>query len=412
MGKVDNQQFRPTQAVINLAAVQKNLKLAADISGAPVMAIVKANAYGLGIEEVAKTIHNMQECEFFGIAFTEEGVVLRDILTKLGCEKKILNLEGFFSTSGMEQHIKHNIDTTIHHPEQIEMLKKHNIANQATAEQPLRVWFKCNSGMNRLGLNRQQTLDAYDWISKQANIKLVGMMTHFSSANRGEPTVSMLQMAHFHETLKTIWPILKDKVMGSGDEMPLISICNSPGIMAGFAQEPFSNIPELDALDPQPKFISRPGLMLYGCSPMDDDTAEDLDIAPVMTLKTKLMSVRELTAGESVGYEDRTWIASNSCLMGVAPIGYADGYPFVHPDKITQLPLLVKGKRCSLGGRVSMDMLCIDLSNCPDAKVGDEVELWGDNLPANKIAEIAGGPPQRLLAALTKRVPRIYKKQS
>lgn len=402
----NNQLYRPTQAIINLAAIKKNLALAADKSGDGVMAIVKANAYGFGIREVVTAIYQIKECLSFGVAFTEEALELRELLNQLDSKKRILTLEGFFSSNDLEIHLQHKIDATIHHPEQMEILKQTKIKSSNDSANSLGVWLKCNSGMNRLGLSRQQAIDASAWVSEQPHIKLLGIMTHFSSANRGEPTVSMKQMAHFRDTLEPIWAHLKATT--KADELPKISICNSPGIIAGFAQNPFAHVTTNNDLDPQPQLISRPGLILYGGSPMDEQNAQELGITAGMTLKSRLMSVRQLTKGESVGYEDRTWTASSSCLMGVVPIGYADGYPFIRPDKITQLPILVNGRKCFLGGRVSMDMLCVDLSNCPDAKVGDEVELWGDKLPVNEVAATAGGPPQRLLSALTKRVPRIY----
>lgn len=406
MGQNTTQIYRPTQAVINLAAVKKNLKLAAELSGNKVMAVVKADAYGFGIHKTVKAIHQMKECHSLAVAFAEEALELRELLNQLNDNKQILTLEGFFSPRDLDAHIRHKIDAAIHHPEQIEMLK----GLVADKENRLGVWLKCNSDMNRLGLSRQQALDAYTWISKQPHIKLLGIMTHFSSANRPDPTVSLEQIAHFHETLKPIWSHLKETTKDA--DLPMLSLSNSPGIISKFSFASVNNNKKdeekIAPLSPQPHLISRPGLMLYGGSPMDKDSAKELGITAAMTLKSRLMSVRQLKKGDSVGYEEGTWVASNTCLMGIVPIGYADGYPFIPMERITKLPLLINGRKCFLGGRVSMDMLCVDLSNCPDAQVGDEVELWGDNLPVNDIAAIAGGPPQRLFAALTKRVPRVY----
>ncbi|MCH9664505.1 MAG: alanine racemase [Gammaproteobacteria bacterium] len=404
------QGYRPTQAVISLAAIKSNLALAAKISGSKVMAVVKADAYGMRVHQVIPAIHKMEECKSFAVAFAEEAVELRELLEQLGNKKDVIALEGFFSEADLELHRKHNLVAVIHDQEQIEMLKQ----EKSGGGEPLSIWLKCSSGMNRLGLSPQEALAAFIWVQEQPHINLLGIMTHFAAANREDRSVSLEQIRHFRETLEPIWNRLAGDTnsAGTGNNLPMLSLCNSPGIVAGFSQDPFALVtPQATSLgadmNPQPEFISRPGLMLYGGSPMDVDSAEDVGIKPVMELKSKLMAVRHLEKGDAVGYEG-AWQAPAPGLMGVVPIGYADGYPFVETSKISQIPLLVNGRKCFLGGRVSMDMLCVDLHNCPDAKVGDEVELWGNKLPIHEIANVIGCPVQRLFSALTKRVPRIH----
>lgn len=395
--------MRPTQAIIDVESIKHNIKLAANLSGGKVMTIVKADAYGFGLQRLIEDIHNLYECASFGVAFGDEGAALREKLNFLASKKDVITLEGFFNPQDLEQHFKYDLTPTIHHVQQMEMLK------ECKPDKQLKVWLKYNSGMNRLGLNANELGDAYKWIAEQDPniIKLEGIMTHFSSANLSDNTVSLAQIADFSRALEPISKLI-DIVDIETSLAPKISLCNSPGIVSGFGQAPFSdsNLP-IKSWALNAEYISRPGLMLYGASPMDDMDTNEIKIKTSMRLTTHLIAVRHLKQGDEVGYE-RGWCAGKDCLMGVAPIGYADGYPFVETKRVALVPVMVKGQRCSLGGRVSMDMLCLDLSNCPDAKVGDEVELWGDNISANEVAQLITCPVQKIFASLTKRVPRIY----
>ena len=372
-----------------------NIKLATTLSGDKVMAVVKADAYGLGIAGIVKSIYDLDECRYFAVAFSTEGEYLRKHLTALGSLKDIITLEGFFNPEDLDLHLQYKLIPTIHSPEQIEMLKKHKITK------PLGVWIKYNSAMNRLGLNAKQLKTACEWLAGRKDIRIEGIMTHFASANRTELQTTIKQVEDFSAGLCAI-----EDIIVKMPRLPLLSLCNSPGIMAGFGSDPFAQL-QVKPWMLKANYVSRPGLMLYGASPMDEKSAQELGIKTVACLTTELIAVRRLLKGDAVGYEEG-WRAPRDCLMGVAPIGYADGYPFVEPSRVTKMPVIVKGKRCYLGGRVSMDMLCLDLDGCPDAKVGDKVELWGDNLSSNEVAQITVCPPQRLYSSITSRVPRVY----
>ena len=403
--------MRPTQALISSDALKHNIKLAVAMCGDSVIAVVKSNGYGFGLDWMAQFMHNMKEISMFAVAFSDEGVKLRQQLTALSCSKDIITLEGFFSADDLRQHKEHKLIPAIHHIEQLRMLQKEQASDYAS---PMPVWLKHTSGMNRLGLDQAQLMEAHDWLRQASNFELMGIMTHFASANREDTEVTRMQVRSFHEALVPLW----EKTQANPKlKFPLVSLCNSAGIVSGFATDPFNKANKTNktnkpatltpTLDVREKLISRPGLMLYGASPVDHLTTKDIGIKPAMQFKSRLMAVRQLKKGDAVGYEG-AWTASADCAMGVVPVGYADGYPFVAPSRLGRVPVLVKDRKCFLGGRVSMDLLCLDLTNCPDAVVGDEVELWGENLSVNEVAAAVQCPDQRMFSAITNRVPRIY----
>ena len=393
---------RPTKALIDLSALKHNLIRAASLSRGKIIAVIKSNAYGHSMPQVASCFDELAEVDSFAVAFSDEGIALREHLQKIGRHKNIITLEGFSDVVDLQSHLQHNLIATIHHTEQLKILGKEQL------NKPLGIWLKHNSGMNRLGLSSTELLAAYQQISANPHLHLWGIMTHLAAANRANTEEAQEQVRVFHHAVTTIQQSIQQSTQQQGgvhrsgvhkggahrsgaDNKPLpLSICNSAALC---------NLP---AAHGTANDYERPGIMLYGASPLDNTSAQELDLRAGMQLKSKLISVRQLKAGDLVGYEG-VWRCPADCLMGVAPIGYADGYP--RRSAATPVPVLVNGHRCFLSGRVSMDMICLDLKNCPNAQVGDEVELWGANLPANEVADAFDTIVNRLFTGLTSRVP-------
>ncbi len=367
---------RPTKALIDLSALKHNLIKAASLSRGKIIAVIKSNAYGHSMPQVASCFDELAEVDSFAVAFSDEGIALREHLQNIGSQKNIITLEGFSDVVDLQSHLQHNLIATIHHTEQLKILGKEQL------NKPLGIWLKHNSGMNRLGLSSTELLAAYQQVSANPHLHLCGIMTHLAAANRANTEEAQEQVRVFHHALTSIQ-------QSTQQQIPL-SICNSAALC---------NLP---AAHGTANDYERPGIMLYGASPLDNTSAQELDLRAGMQLKSKLISVRQLKAGDLVGYEG-VWRCPADCLMGVAPIGYADGYP--RRSAATPVPVLVNGHRCFLSGRVSMDMICLDLKNCPNAQVGDEVELWGANLPANEVADAFDTIVNRLFTGLTSRVP-------
>lgn len=380
--------LRPTQAIVDLSALQHNLKTASKLSGGKTIAVIKSNAYGHGILRAASCLAFLEQTHSFAVAFADEGAILRQHLYKIGSSKEITALQGFYSPDNLQLYLEHDLIATIHHKEQINILAKHKLHKFS---RPLKVWFKHNSGMNRLGLSANELINAYRKTIANPYVHIFGIMTHLATANREDISDSEEQLQRLY---KAIEPIQKQRA--ALNQQPLsISISNSAALCN----------PALSKMIALKENYSRPGIMLYGASPLDGTTAKEIGLRPVMKLKSKLISVRQLKSGDSVGYEG-LWRASHDCVMGVVPIGYGDGYPYrSQPCKV---PVLVKGEKCFLSGRTSMDMLCIDLSGCTDPKPGDEVELWGDNLPTNEVAAAFDTVVNRLTSSLTPRIPLKY----
>lgn len=355
---------RATRAVINLSALQHNLDVAR--RAAPhsrQMAIIKANAYGHGLLPVARALH---AADAFGVATVDEAVSLREG----GVPQPIVLLEGFSSAEELHLIRAYNLQSVVHEPTQIKLLERHT-------GKPVTVWLKLDTGMRRLGFDPAQCsgimhrLIACDEIEQP-----IKLMTHLACADDRNSDVTLQQLRSFDAATVTC-PELQQ------------SIANSAGIL-GWPQAHRDWV--------------RPGIMLYGASPFIDTLGEEHGLQAVMRLESHLISVKTLKKGESVGY-GASWTAPREIPLGVVAIGYGDGYPR-HAKSGT--PVLVNQRRASLIGRVSMDMITLDLSNCPEAKVGDPVELWGDGLPVETVAGHADTIAYALLCGVTRRVRYSY----
>ena len=325
---------RPARVVINLSALHHNLaQVRALAPHSKVMAIVKADAYGHGITRVASTLG---AADAFGVACLEEARELRDA----GITHPVVLLEGPYSSAEMSEISALNLDIVVHDESQVSILENTEIAV------PVAVWLKIDSGMHRLGFLPDlagpvwQRLQDCDSVAD--NIRL---MTHLANASQRNDAMTMAQLECFQSV--------------TGDFSAEKSIANSAGVIA----YPTSHVDWI-----------RPGLMLYGVSPMNDSTSREENLLPVMTLESKLIAIKPVRANEPVGY-GATWRCPEDMLVGVVAAGYGDGYPRHAPSGT---PVIVNGRKVALIGRASMDMLTVDLRTQPDASVGDPVVLWGE----------------------------------
>ena len=354
---------RPARVVIDLAALQHNLSRIRSLAPASkVMAIVKADAYGHGIKRVARSLPTV---DAFGVACLEEAEELRMV----GITLPILLLEGPYSAAELVRIQVLNLDIAIHHEYQLQMLEYANLSA------PVSVWLKIDSGMHRLGFNPADVTTVWQRLKQCKNVAAQPrLMTHFAAANERDNPMTTEQLRIFNNATAGI-PAER-------------SLANSAAILAWPATH-------ADWV--------RPGLLLYGVSPMQNDTAAELGLQPVMSLVSELISVKLLRRGEPVGY-GASWRCPVAMPVGIVAAGYADGFPR-HAGSGTTI--IVNGQRASIIGNTSMDMLAVDLRGINNARVGDPVELWGAQLPIADIAQHAGTIPYELLCGVHKRLEFI-----
>lgn len=355
--------------VLSLDALKHNLaQVRAHAPQAKVMAVIKANAYGHGLVRVA---HTLESVDAFAVARVAEGIQLR----KAGIKKRIAVLGGFSCAEELDALLDYQLDVVVHSHEQLGYLK------QRTESSQLAVWLKLDTGMNRLGFKSTEFAEVYQCLRQCTIVKQpINIMTHLANADDSNDDSASEQIALFKQTTA--------KIQETGVEY---SIANSAGLLA------------------HPQALShwvRPGIMLYGISPFASSTGEQLGLKPVMSLRSRLIVVKPLAAGEKVGYAG-TWQCQKDTLLGVVAVGYGDGYPR-HAREGT--PVLINGQRVPLCGRVSMDMITVDLASLPNAQVGDVVTLWGEGLPVEEIALCADTIPYTLVCAVTQRVHFIEAK--
>ena len=350
--------MRPLVARISAGALRHNLAVARAAAGrARLWAVVKANAYGHGLLETADAL---RAADGFAVLCLDEAMHLR----AAGFPHPILLLEGVFAPGEWPEAARLGLYCVIHHADQLASLAA------ARLPAPVAVYLKVNTGMNRLGLRPAECAPALERLRGCANAGPVTLMTHFASADED---------AGVSEQFDGL------RALAAGRGLPC-SAANSAALLR------------------HPETLgdwARPGLMLFGASPLAGATAADLGLRPAMTLATELISVYEVAAGERIGYGG-TFTAPSRMRIGVAACGYADGYPRHAPSGT---PALVDGRQASLVGRVSMDMLALDVSGVPGARRGSPVVLWGAGLPVEEVASHAGTIAYELLCARAGRVP-------
>jgi alanine racemase len=356
---------RPIEALIHPDALAGNLARARQGTGAArVFAVVKADAYGHGIERVFEPLRG---ADGFALLDLDEAERIR----RLGWRGPVLLLEGCFEPRDLETCSRLNLWHTVHHEDQIHWLAAHK------THQPHRVFLKLNSGMNRLGFRPQAFRAAWARLTALPQVDEISLMTHFADAD-GAAGVAR-QLAVFEEA-----------TAGLGGER---SLANSAAVLR------HAHAAAADWV--------RPGIMVYGSAP--DYPAHDIahwNLRPAMTLQSRIIAVQDLDAGDGVGYGSG-FVAERPMRIGIVACGYADGYPRVAP---TGTPVLVDGVRTRSVGRVSMDMLAVDLTPTPSAQLGAPVTLWGAGphdavLPIDEVARAAGTVGYELMCALAPRVP-------
>ncbi|TRX73991.1 alanine racemase [Pseudomonas mangiferae] len=357
--------MRPLIATVDLAAIRHNHAVAKRCApGRQSFAVVKANAYGHGAREVVSTLHD--EADGFAVACLEEAAEVRG----MHGTARILLLEGCFEPDEYRVAAQLGLDVVLRDDAQAEALLA------SDPHKPLAVWLKLDSGMHRLGFTPQALRAWHARLQDAAQVAELNLISHFACADeRGHPLTEQ-QVEMFLDLLDL--------------DFNQRSLANSAAILTIPAAH-------MDWV--------RPGILLYGATPFADLGAHELGLRPAMTLEAELIGVREVERGASVGY-GADWIAERPTRLGTVCCGYADGYPRHAP---AGTPVLVNGKRVPLVGRVSMDLLTVDLSDHPDIVVGAKVELWGAGLPVDEVAQAAGTVGYELLSKVTARVRRRYR---
>lgn len=350
---------RPIRATISARALAHNLRIARAHAGrARIWAVIKANAYGHGLERAARAL---DAADGFAVLDFAEAERLR----RAGVTKPILMLEGVFRESDVPLVNAHRLTPVIHQPAQIELLDG--------LRAPIDAYFKVNSGMNRLGFTAANGHAGYQALRAHPRVNGITLMTHFADAD-GATGVNA-QLERFDALTKSFPPGPR-------------SLANSAALL---------RFPQTSA-----DWV-RPGIMLYGCSPFAEQSAAALGLEPAMTLTSEIIATQELAPGEGVGY-GLGYRAERAMRIGVIACGYADGYPRHAPPGT---PVLVNGKRTRIVGRVSMDMITVDLNGMPDAGIGAPVTLWGEGLSTDEVGAAAGTLSYELLCALAPRVPVV-----
>lgn len=353
--------MRQATVYIDSAALQYNLNRVKQLAPhSKIVSMVKANAYGHGVKNCLAAL---EATDAFGVACLEEALEIR----QLGYTQPITLIEGVFSEDEMTQVIEHKLECIVHHNQQVEWLVQHKAAYNAL---DLKVWVKLNSGMNRLGFKVDEIIDVIQRLKAEGFTCVLAM--HFANADVEHP-LNEQQKQQFLQVKQACEPIL-------------VSCCNSAAIY---------KYPELHF-----DFV-RPGIMLYGASPFADRNVHDLDLKPVMTFSAEIIALNQIQQGEFVGYGS-TYSASSTSQIAIVSIGYGDGYPRAF---VKQNFVAIDQQLVPVVGRVSMDMIAIDISNVK-AEIGTKVELWGQSRLVDDVAAANGTIGYELLCRLTQRPVR------
>jgi len=354
---------RPTRAVLDPDALRHNLARVREYAPrSRVMAIVKADGYGHGLEWVAR---QLADADAFGVASVEEGERIR----AANIRQPVALLEGFYSADELTRIAQQRLEPVLHSPEQVAAL-------EAYRGEPINVWIKLDTGMHRLGFPAADAANVLARVKRCASVAGVRVMSHLASADDPADPATPAQLETF---------------IASVPAELARSLANSAGIV-GWPACHFDWV--------------RPGIMLYGVSPVLGRSAQQLGLRPVMTLETALIAIQPRRKGEPIGYGG-AWRCPEDMPVGIAAIGYGDGYP---RHAVPGTPVMVGGRLAPIVGRVSMDMITLDLRACPNARIGERVVVWGEGLPIEQVAASAGTIGYELLCHVTARVPRVERR--
>ena len=359
--------IRLIRALVDTVALRHNLgTIRAYAPGAKVMAVVKANAYGHGL---VSTVLALADADSFAVARLEEGIALR----RAGVRAPIVLLEGVFSAEQLAEAAHHGFELVVHDPLQLKLLEAHRGAERFI------IWIKMDTGMNRLGFRPDVFAPALARLRALMVPALeLRVMTHLARADERNVGMTADQVATFERTL--------EQAELAGKQRLATSIGNSAGTL-GWPRAHGDWV--------------RPGLALYGVSPFAGESADEHGLKPVMTLETTVLTVRDVKRGETVGYAG-AWRAERDSSIAILAAGYGDGLPR-HLHNGT--PVLIGGVRYPLVGRVSMDMIAVDVTAAPTVATGNTAIIWGDGLPVEEVATHAGTIPYELLCGMSQRVP-------
>lgn len=350
---------RNTVASIDVNAIAHNLSVLRGRAGsAKIMAVVKADAYGHQLE---RCLSALKTADLLAVATMDEAREIR----ALDASVPILLLEGAVAATEFDEAAALGLEQVVHHESQLDWIE------QADSVPGRRIWLKLDSGMHRLGFPLDRAAELHGRLLALEGVEEVVLMTHFANADSLDNGMTERQVARFDRAVEDL---------------------KGPRCLANSAA--LIHFPNLC------REWVRSGLLLYGASPISGIDGPSLGLKPVMTFKSRLIAVNAVPAGSSIGYGAR-YCAEHDLTIGVAALGYGDGYPRNMPDGS---PVLVNGMEQRMVGRVSMDMITIDLTGQPDAAVGDPVILWGRGLPVERIAEAADTIPYELLCRVTRRV--------
>jgi alanine racemase len=358
---------RLIRALIDSAALRHNLgTIRAYAPGARVMAVVKANAYGHGLVSTALAL---ADADAFAVARLEEGIALRSA----GVRAPIVLLEGVFSADQLSEASHFGFELVVHDPQQLKLLESWRGSRRFV------VWIKVDTGMNRLGFRPEAFAAALDRLRALSVPALeLRVMTHLARADERDQPMTTAQVEKFEATLGAA---------GAGGPQRLAtSIGNSAGTL-GWPRAHGDWV--------------RPGLALYGVSPFAHEPAAKFGLVPVMTLESTVLTVREVKRGETVGYAG-AWRAERESAIAILAAGYGDGLP---RHLANGTPVLIGGTRYPLVGRVSMDMIAVDVTGAPKIVAGNKAVIWGEGLPVEEIARHADTIPYELLCGVSQRVP-------
>ncbi len=365
---------RPIQAYIDQDALEHNLHVARSHTSARIMAVIKANGYGHGLLRVAEAL---TAADGFALLDIQDAIRLREA----GYHQTILLLEGFFDAADLEQIAEYELTSVIHSDWQIALLDAY------PGRGTLDVWLKINSGMHRLGFTPDRVAGAMEAVRRHAAVREITLMSHFATADEAR---GVSEQADLYHDIVQGWRVPR-------------SLANSAALL----RYPATHGDWV-----------RPGIMLYGASPFAEVSAQQLGLKPAMTLESRIIAVQQLRSGDEIGYGG-LFRADRLMRVGIVACGYADGYPRqsgrVEPEApgthrptpggYGGAPVLVDGQKTRLLGRVSMDMLYVDLTALPQAGVGSVVTLWGEGLPIEDVAHACGTISYELMCALAARVP-------
>ena len=353
---------RNTIASINLAAIKHNLRrIRKLVPSSKIASVVKADAYGHGITRVVAAL---QDSDLLAVATSGEAASLR----QAGWTGRLLMLEGFANIDEFELARSLSAEAVVHHPTQLDMLRQKGWAKGD------RIWLKLDTGMHRLGFPLQDVHTVFSELESLSGVGAVTLMSHFACADDpGHPKTGQ-QIQNFDESIE-----------GLDAEH---SLANSAAIL---------NFSESH------RDVVRPGILLYGISPESGNPASKIGLKPAMTLSCELVAINQCHKGDTIGY-GATYQCPEDMRIGIAAIGYGDGYP---RHLRNGSPVLVNGRTARLAGRVSMDLITLDLRGHDDAVTGDTVVLWGEGLPVETLAPWADAVPYELICGVTGRVSRV-----